>query len=598
MVFFQKNTPPPNKRETFTIKDYRGGLNNRHIHAGLLDDTEASDLLNLAFADEVLYEKRKGAILDKPLTGFGDVTLLDTYRSYTDAPMQVEGGLTKLQINDIELAGYNATNMQGMNHMGHYFFTQGTDLIVYGKFPTSETAYEKVLGTPVNDYVVMKVVNPPAGYVQNDNTHTQGNTVYDYNNNWVWYEPCQLEMEDTYKGANVIPESSRFIVSHNGRLFLSGNAEDDDNVFITDIHNPFYFPVSLPLQVPPNSDEIVGMIVYDNAVVVSRKDDVYAIRGLTNNPSLDIEMFRLFRLNVHTGFANVRSVNVVHSHLFYVGHDGNVYAMNAIRDDERVLSSQLINKTIDLFKEPISLTKDQIRNSFSVFHDDMWYVGFNNVDMVLVYSYRRRAWTLYRGLGAKAFHIKSDTLHWGMNDGIGKHAENFYDYGKPFECRWASKVFDMGDANAFKYFREIFLVSHVFDNYNSDIRVKFEIDHVDVNSDVVVKNAIAKYGISKWGDRFITRNINYSFPIIVGRRGRTIRIILSNSWDIDNTVWALDDLNTITGTKHNETLAYVESLDEYYVWKLEGWEKKENIDLDQPMRVYQVNGDYEMRGKR
>src|SRR5690606_2606183 len=104
----------------------------------------------------------------------------------------------------------------------------GDKIRVYGKFPQSTTTYEEVIGTPVDDYVVLEVVNPPADYTPLDTSHTRGVTKYDYNNLKVWYEPCQNEKTDAYKGENVLPEKPKYIVNHNGRIFLSGSEKDDD----------------------------------------------------------------------------------------------------------------------------------------------------------------------------------------------------------------------------------------------------------------------------------------------------------------------------------------------------------------------------------
>lgn len=592
MAFIQKNTPPPNKIMTFSLKNFAGGLNNR---SQLLEDNQAYNLVNMRFTDDTVMEKRFGSARVDEINVGAPITFMDEYRPYHAHDQLIRSTSEKMYVNDTELTTLHG-DMCGVNFRGKYYFADGASLRVYGTFGSETTTYEKIIGEAVETNVLMEVVNPPEDFTPLDKEHVKGVVVVDYTNYKVWYEPCALEIEDPYKGANVLPENPKYVVSHKGRLFVSGSEKDDDNIFITDINNPYYFAVSLPIQIPPNSDKVRGLHVYDDSVVVGRKEDLYAIHGMTNNPELGIEVFQLRKLNAHTGFANHNAISVAHNYLFFLGSDGNAYSLSSTHHDEKTMTTSILSRQINLFSFPIDLKRTDVESATSVFFDDEWYISMK--DKVLVYNYRHLAWTMYNHLDIRSFYKKGTQLVWGNERGDTLTFSNDYlDEGIPYRAFWSSKVFDMDDANSNKQFREFFIVAHTFFEYKSDIRLTFEVDYVDVDDSVVINNQIAIWGRSRFGERFITRNINASLPFVIGRRARGIRFTFSNSYDVDGVVDTLSELETYQG-KTEGLLVECNETNAYHLYTGGAWKQLEEEDYNQAMRMYQVNGDYEIRGKR
>lgn len=345
--------------------------------------------------------------------------------------------------------------------------------------------------------------------------HLQGVLIVDYTNRKIWYEPCEIELEDEYKGANVVPVNTKYITSHKGRLFTSGDRRDDNNVFLSDVENPYYFPVSLPLQLPPNNDNVVGMIVYDDGVVVGRNDDIYVISGETNRLDLGLELFHLTKLNTHTGFANNTSANHIHNYLFFVGSDGNMYALSSIHKDYRVLATELVNHSIDLFRYPISFDYSDIKNVVTHFYDDNWYISVNN--KTLVYSYRHRAWTMLEGLNASSFYTLDDVIHWGNNNGnIVKFSDNYLDFGKTYQTYWTSKFFDLDMPYTEKHFKRFNVISEEVDPAaNKGVDVLVNVNYSNISNSDVLKPLIPSE--NKY------RDITYMRPYMINRRGRDVQ---------------------------------------------------------------------------
>lgn len=593
MPYIQRITPPPNKVLTFSLKNFGGGLNNR---SDQLKDNEASDLLNMEFTDDTLVEKRKGQAFFDAVDVGSSLVFIDEFQPHRDASVLIRASQNFMYIESNILTNLSG-KPRGVNHNGRYFFADGSKLYVYGLFQQSNNTHRRVVGVPINDYVLFEIVSPPDGHARLDASHVEGVLVADYTNFVVYYEPCQNEFVDTFSGANKVPANINYIVSHNGRVYLSGSREDDDNVFISDIRNPFYYPVSLPIQLPPNSDKIVGMIVYDNAVIVGRHEDIYAIFGNTNRPDMGVDVFNLRRINTHTGFANSDTVVIAHNHLFFFGNDGNAYSMSSARLNEKQMSTTIISKQIDIEKKPINLTLRDVRNSSSVFHKDMWYVSIK--DVILIYSYRNMSWMMWSGLDATSMYVYNDNLIWGRSDGrtAGFSNDVYLDFNEPYQAYWHSRYFDMNDANSFKQFREFFIVAHTFNDHNSDINILFEIDYADVKDRVIVENQISIWGKSKWGDRWVSRNINASIPFVIGRRGRNIRFKFSNGYFVHGSVPTHSQLEYYQG-RNEGILVRVVDEGRFYLYTRGGWVLMQNDDLNQRMKIYQVNGDYEFRGKR
>lgn len=593
MAWVQNVSPPKNQRLEFNLEDFSGGLNNR---ASVIADNQAAYMLNMHFTHQNVLEKRKGfQRLDEFIT-VDPVTHLTLYKPYTAGDELIRATDREVFSGMQKIADTNGL-IDSVNYQGFLLFCDGEGLYAYGVFPQVTGTYTQIIGSIPANHVTLRVVNPPSDYVPLEKVHTQGVTVYNYTAGTVHYEPCLHELEDVYLGVNLLPEKPKFIVSHKNRLFVSGDKKDDDNVFITDVSSPFYFAVGLPIQLPPNSDKVRGMVVYDDAVIIGREFDMYRIIGETSNPKLGFALFELRKLNTHTGVANNKCFDVAHNYLFFLGSDGQAYAMSTTRMDERLVGTQLLSENLDLFKEPIYASIHDVMAASSIFDSEYWYVNVGRHTMV--YSYRLRAWTMFDMVDMHAPLYYYDRVIWGQKSGkVCEFADDSYlDDGRPIYATWSSNNFDFGSATRYKQFREFFLVAHAYDDADSDVRVTFEIDYADVRNATTVDNKISYWGVASFGDRFINRNINASIPFVIGRRARYMRIKISNGYEFNTTVATYLDLLDVP-KKYNYMGAFVEDTQTYYHYLNGQWIELSPEQVNQPMRVYKINGDYEMKGKR
>jgi hypothetical protein len=578
------------------LNNFSGGLNNASRQP---DDHEATNLLNVVFSDDTLVKRRQGI---KKVEGRANtttaITFMDRFEPYTNPVVELHASDSALYSGTTKLLDV-AGRVTGTNYMGYYLFADGDKLRMYGSFPQTAGTSTYIFGTPSAANRIMELVNPPAGFTPKPNPATEGAWAYDYVNNKVWYEPCAYEVADTYKGSNVIPEKPKYVLAFKERLYVSGSSKDDDNVFISDVANGFYFPVYLPIQIPPDSDAVRGLYAFYDSVVVARGGDMHAIYGNTNRTDLNASLYRLERLNTHTGIASNRVVDIVNNYLFYLGSDGSVYAMYTTNTDTNSIMTTILSQKIDLFEAPLSNTREELADACAVYFDGDWYlrVGQN----VLMYSYKHRAWTLQRftSLQVTHLHVHDNSILYGVHSGdVFEHYDEYMDNGLPYMSTYSTKFFDVGEPATYKHLREFYIVSEVPEEFPSDVRVKFEVDYADVIAEFEFKSQISRWGYAKFGERFINRNINESAPMNIGKRCRSFRITFSAShiWTADVVnVSELDDVPN----KRVGMVVRVTSNGTFYIFEPTfTWRLLEPSDLNQPMRIYEINGEYEFRRKR
>lgn len=608
MAYFQTRIPAPNQVNTFRLMDFTGGLNNRSQQ---LEDNQASDLLNMNFVDDTIMEKRNGVEYADELILGGAVVFQDWFHPYDAAPIHVRATATELYMGNTKIADVSGM-VCGSTYFGKYYFADGNKLRAYGKFligdaedyvkdydPDDASDYERTIGTVTTDYTVMEIVSPPEGYVPNIKPATYGVWVYDFTNHKAWYEPCEYDLEDTSKGENVVPTDVKFLTSNGDRLFAAGKPDDDDNVFITDISNAFYFPVYLPLQMPPNGDKITGLSVFNGSVIVGRQEDMHVIYGNTNRTDLNGDVFYIKRMNAHIGFANNNCIRQVHNFLFYLGYDGNLYSLMTPKTDVDNLVTTVINQTVDFTKPPFNAVTEDFAKSYATFYKDEYYLVMKGY--VVIYNYRHRAFTMHKfqDFDITSIHKKDvDELILGASTGRSlKYSNSYSDLGKPFKAYWTSRSIDVGSPIYEKFFRDMYIISNYYNNAASTVQLRFEVDYSEIESSFNVSNRVAIFGTAVWGDAFISRNITASKPFYLGVRGRTIRITFQNGYDVARTVPTLAELEYLAGVQLGE-LVYVTETKKYYLYHDYTWIEQIDGDLYQPMKIFEVNGQYEFRGVR
>jgi len=548
MAYIQSASPPPTAIEYFAISDFSGGLNNRDAYMEIAQN-ESINLLNVdIFRENGVVWQRGGTYYKDAIDLGSPITLLDVFKRpvgdkvirASDSELYADAVLVKA------LSG----RAQGVIFGDKYVFADGGGLWSYGSFPQLSNTYTSIIGTPTTDDIVMEIAGEQSGYTPLDSTYDIGVTVYDYTARKVYYNPCENELNDYSKGANFQASTPTCLDTKEGRLYVAGDTDLPYSVFISDIQNPYYYPVSVGLQISPRGDKITTLVEFHEVMIIGTTERFHAVYGNTNRTDLDYDLFYMKDLNVHTGIANPNTAVRVNNYLYYLGSDGEVYSMYTPQTDTTKIMTVILTRKLRIFEEPLNVDTSVFANACAVFHRDYYWLSLG--DKILVYSYTMQAWTVYDSINATSFDVQGYMLQIGNTSGrvVTYDRDELNDLDLAISAYWKSKRFAMGYPSRIKKFKSMYVIVHTFATFDSTINISFEVDYEDIESIATVKNQISRWGTAVFGDRFITRNINKSLPININRRGRLISFTFAN-----------------------------------------------NI-VDESMRVYEVNGEYEVRGFR
>lgn len=606
------------QRITFSIKNFTGGLNNV-VSPNRISDSESPDLLNVRFRKDGILEKRSG---------------LSRY-NFLAPGHTINGDLNGAWV--IKVDDLREGLLLHVNRDLIYVTTQGIPVYIpWGQ--ASELRSVELSVAQFQDKIyfvdnglrvhflkieeleddnpspnIYYICDPPVGFTPKPKPATKGVTkeapsVYGKPNMIdTWYEPCEYELEDGYKGLNVTENfRKRYICVHKDRLYIAGNDEDSNMLYISDILNPLYFPASLPIQTPPDGDRIVALKEFGDSLIIGRKDSMFALTGNTNRPG--DEAYKLTKITTHTGVVNHRCIDNVQGFLFYVGNDSNLYKMSYAITDTPTLLTRKLNNTVDLKKTPLNKTKEDISNAHTFYdkYNGEWWVQLGEDS--LVYNYDYQAWTRHTGCDNRMMLHYQDKFTLCRENCTFTYFDDtvYYDYDfeyptlrLPIPCYWTSKDIDFGEATRIKQIRDTYVVSEVFDENKCDIRVKYDVDYVPIESENRIESEISLWNKALWDkNRFISTNIARSLPIMVGRRGRTFRVWIGNGYVFKDYVTELPHQSE----SNPGDLYYCDG--KFYVRTPRNYETREyyrELDEDelyQPMKIYEISGLYEFKGYR
>jgi hypothetical protein len=590
--------PDPVEILTFTVSDFSGGLCNKKSPMEVAPN-QAIDISNMRFITNNLMEKRLGThpidnlILTKP------ILYMDIYKPINKSEVLIRATENAVYADTTKICDVSGL-IQGVNYIGNYYFVDGSKIRQYDgtniyeitEAPHSQLSAEIASGatsmilkswdaritvddkiqiegedafhvctvTAINEATKQITFTPATStifaadtfvrlYIPRDESYIEGVWQTDETLKQKWYEPCSLELSDVYKGECYLPVHCTCITLDSERLFLAGDKDNPHSIFMSDINNPYYFPVELGMQCPPNGDKIIDILQFDDSIVVGRKHDINVIGGETNNDTSS-SFFVMRQFDTHTGFASKNNARLANNYMFYLGSDMNIYAMYSTQYSDKTLSTTMLNKdTIDLKLAPISLTYTDVEYAPSAYFEDEYYIAVKG--KVLVYSYITKGWTVYNGMNATCFLVKDNQLLIGTSTGKVMYMGGEYnDDGVSIDAYYKTGDNQLGKPLLFKDFLDMYAVTHTFEIADSGVTLTSLVDWFEANGEFDIHNQISRFGITKFGEILISKNIAQTDNIPINARGRNIAFVFSN-----------------------------------------------NV-LNEPMRIYQISGTYKLRGVR
>jgi hypothetical protein len=424
--------------------------------------------------------------------------------------------------------------------------------------------------------VPLGVKKLPVCFYEPSEDDVYGEEVWDDTNHLAYYKPCYMQLQDSYAGNGYIPDMPDVITIHQNRLFVSGDWQSPSTVYMsaTDAVSPqpLYFPSNASVSVKPDGRKIKDLIVFDNALIIGRNEDIYVLYGDTEYSSSVASgstQFYMKQMDVATGFMNTGCGAMLNNYYIYLGYDGRFYALNTPTTYVEYLMTKPLSYKCDIYSSPFNLPRNTEVDVNTVVYRNEIYFCFPDSpnDTIIVYNYDNMAYTYFEGMKASCLHTDGNILYIGRKDGTysyyldkdeatysEKGIKQYNDINSPIKANLTTKRFDLGMSALFKYFKRFMITSRSYDTTTSDIHVSFEIDYIhnDKDREYAVYSNHGHYDVNNWNQSYFGvdgMNLIKSGWNALDVRGRTVRFAFSNEdenepmriYDV-NVLWSIRDV--------------------------------------------------------
>lgn len=350
--------------------------------------------------------------------------------------------------------------------------------------------------------------------------------------NYIWYEPCLNQLADEYTGAGYIPKNPSILTIHKDRLFIAGDETQPHSIYMSWVSNPLWFPSNSHISVKPNGEEIVDLVVFDDALIIGRHEDMFVLYGSSVYPTSS-DAFYIKQMDVSIGFMCKDCGALLNNFYIFLGYDGRFYKLNTPTTFVEYLMTRPLPRKIDLYSEPFNLSpSEELNLSTTAYYNEIYF----NItdDLILVYNYDNMAWTYYTGMQSKSLYSDGMFVYIGRTDGkLVKYDVNgdiYNDLGEIIESTYATKRFDFNSPVNYKYFKSLLFTAHAYDEMLCEMNVNVEIDYFSNTEPYKIEANIPTFGIAKWGSSYFNnRNLYKTGWLSLDVRGRTIKFIITNT---------------------------------------------------------------------
>lgn len=369
-------------------------------------------------------------------------------------------------------------------------------------------------------------------YTPKDSKNVVGEEIWDDEKLIAYYLPCELEIADDYAGESYFPDSPSVITVHNSRLFIAGDSTQPHGVYMSRTAQPLYFPSNAGVSVKPDGNSIVDLVVFDNALIIGRHNDMYVLYGNSEYQTQSDDPYYIKQMDVSCGFMSRRCGALLNNYYIYLGYDGRFYKLNTPTTYVEYLMTSPLTHKCDIYSTPFTFPQNSIVNVCAVAYRNEVYFNINS-NLVIVYNYDNMAYTYFIGWYENSLKVYENRLLIGRTDGklatYCDDEEMFDDMGAPIECCFATKRFDFINPISYKYFKQFMVTSYAYNDINSYIVVDIEVDFTDIHLKDSINSNLSRFDRAHWNlDIFNNRNLYKSQYYKLDIRGRTIKFKFSN----------------------------------------------------------------------
>ena len=260
----------------------------------------------------------------------------------------------------------------------------------------------------------------------------------------------------------------RKIILHWDRILLAGDDVNPYQMYISDLQNPRYFPVSNTISFDFGKQEPITAIVrFQDMLVIFTRTTIQTLAGKSTDD------YKRYLIHDGIGCVAGRSAAVVGNNVIFLSQDGiyglrpNIYrleTMNVVRIDQNI-------------QHEIDVTST---DACGMVHDSQYWLCFPKKKLIYRYYYERRTWakdysenlniSQFLISGAEVYNLTSNARLYRQDINV------FTDAGAVYDMTIETKFYDLSASFNNKKLKRLYLLAKHFQTYDTDMYVTVKAD--------------------------------------------------------------------------------------------------------------------------
>ena len=266
-------------------------------------------------------------------------------------------------------------------------------------------------------------------------------------------------------------QKCRKIMLHWDRILLSGDDTRPYQMYISDLQNPRYFPVTNTINFDFGKQEpITAVVRFQDMLVVFTRSTVQTLLGKSTDD------YKRYLIHDGIGCVADRSAVVVGNNVLFLSQDG-IYVL---RPNPYRLETMNVGRADQLIQREISELQAGSSSACAIAHDSQYWLCFPQAKVIYRYYFERKTWVKDHSdkLNIAEFLMSADDVLNLTTDGkIYQHNKNvFTDAGSTYNMEIESKFFDLSASFNNKSLKRLYILAKHYKTYSVNLFVTVKAD--------------------------------------------------------------------------------------------------------------------------
>lgn len=281
----------------------------------------------------------------------------------------------------------------------------------------------------------------------------------------------------------------RGILLHWDRILLYGDDKYPYQMYISDLQNPRYFPVSNTINFDIGKREAITTAVrFQDMLVIFTKTTIQTLVGKS------VEDYRRYQIHDGIGCIAGRSARVVGNNVYFLSHEG----IHALKPNPYRLETMNVARIDAQIKSEVPTDED----ACAAVNNAMYWLCFPQKKVVYRHYYEAGIWAKdsSANLDIVQFLVYGeDVYNLTANGNLYKHDESlFTDAGALYDMVVETKSLDLSSSFNYKKLKRLYTLGRHYDDHNVDFYVNVYADSAIALTPETGKAVIDAQGFVTW----------------------------------------------------------------------------------------------------